>query len=148
MSMVIDCSVVLAWCLADESNRTADAAVQSVVENGAVVPGIWWYEVRNVLVVNERRSRLSRADTEAILQDLRDLGITLDHEHDEPALLELARQQRLSAYDAAYLEVAQRREFPLCTLDGRLQRAAAAVGITAWQATQEAPCCDPPCPDA
>ena len=134
MDMVVDCSVVLAWCLADEASRVADAALERVADHGAVVPAIWWYELRNALVVNERRGRLDEADTQAILADLRDIPITLDLEHDEIAMLDIARRSEVSVYDAAYVEVARRRALPLCTLDTHLRRAAEAAGVQLWHA--------------
>ncbi len=124
--IVLDNSIVLSWCLADESNPVAERAMQLVVARGAVVPGIWWYELRNALVVNERRGRLDAADTGATLADLRAMHISIDHDHDEGVILELSRQHELSVYDAAYLEVAQRRSLRLASLDKRLCRAALA----------------------
>ncbi len=127
--LVIDNSVVLAWCLADEDNAIADEAMEAVIEHGAIVPGIWWYELRNALVVNERRGRLEPADTQATLTDLQELGIAIDHDHDSGILLSLARTQDLSIYDAAYLEVAGRRGLALASLDAPLRAAAIRVGI-------------------
>ena len=123
--IVIDNSIVLAWCLAGESDPIADHAMEIAVDHGAVVPGIWWYELRNALVVDERRGRLDAADTQAMLADLREMPIAIDSDHDEGAVLNLARAHALSVYDAAYLEVAQRRALPLATLDRRLCEAAA-----------------------
>ena len=65
--IVLDNSVVLTWCLADEHHPIAERAMQLVIEQGAVVPGIWWYELRNALMVNERRGRLSAADSRSTL---------------------------------------------------------------------------------
>ncbi len=101
-----------------------------VVEYGAVVPGIWWYELRNALVMNERRGRLSAADTAATLADLRQLRISLDQAHDGSVVVALARVHNLSVYDGAYLEVALRRTLPIASLDKRLLQAAAALKIT------------------
>jgi len=129
VKIVLDNSVVLAWCMADESNPTAEAAMQAVTEHGGVVPVLWWYEIRNALVVNERRGRLTSADTHATLTDLRKLGFEIDHDHDEGLVLELARRHELSVYDAAYLEVAHRRNLPLASLDKKLCRAAQAAGV-------------------
>jgi predicted nucleic acid-binding protein len=42
----------------------------------------------------------------------------------------LDRSQRISAYDAAYLELAMRRGLPLAALDGKLEAAARAVGVS------------------
>ena len=127
--IVIDNSVVLCWCLADESDPMADKAMRRVVDDGAVVPGIWWYELRNALIVNERRRRLDAADTVAILTDLGEMSISVDQEHDDVTILSLARQHALSVYDAAYIEIALRRGLPLASFDRRLGQAAAARHI-------------------
>jgi len=63
------------------------------------------------------------------LTDLRKLGFEIDHDHDETVVLALARRHELSVYDAAYLEVAQRRSLSLASLDSKLCRAAQAAGI-------------------
>lgn len=130
MPIVVDNSVVLSWCLADESDPAADRAMQRVVDDGAFVPGIWWYELRNALVVNERRGRLEISDTVAILTDLREMSISVDRDHDDGVLFSLARQHDLAVYDAAYVEVALRRGLPMASLDQQLRRAAAACHVT------------------
>jgi predicted nucleic acid-binding protein len=93
------------------------------------VPALWWFEVRNALAVNERRGRLGEADTAAFLRALARLSIGFDRSPDEAALLALARRHRLTVYDAAYLELAQREGLPLATLDAALRDAAAASGV-------------------
>jgi predicted nucleic acid-binding protein len=93
------------------------------------VPTLWWFEVRNTLIVNERRGRLTEADTHALLHGLSRLGLVVDHAPDEALVLALARRHRLTVYDAAYLELAQRRHLPLATLDKALLTAARAGGI-------------------
>ena len=110
--------------------------MQLVIDHGAVVPGIWWYELRNALVVNERRGRLGAADSRSTLADLREMRITIDHEHDEALLLDLSRQHELSVYDAAYLEVALRLGLPLASLDQRLCEAASACDIALLEEDQ------------
>ena len=99
------------------------------VERGAVVPGIWRYELWNALVVNERRGRLSAEDARQTLADLAEMRIEHDGAHDESRLLALARRWRLSAYDAAYVEVAARRQLAIATLDNRLAEAATGTDI-------------------
>ena len=128
--IVLDNSVVLAWCLADENAQIAKRAMQLAAAHGAVVPRIWWYEVRNALVVNEWRGRLNAADTRATLADIGELQIEVDHDHDESLLLNISRTHHLSVYDAAYLEVAGRRGLALASLDRRLRRAAGAAQVT------------------
>lgn len=129
-AIVLDNSVVLSWCLQDEREPLAERAMDRVVEHGAVVPHIWWYELRNALVMNERRGRLGPADTVSTLADLRQLRISFDQAHDENVVIALARAQHLSVYDAAYLEVALRRTLPIASLDKRLRQAAAALKIS------------------
>ena len=113
-ALVLDCSIVLAWCLEDEQNPFAERAMQITTERGAIVPGIWWYELRNALVVNERRGRLSAGDTRATLADLEDMSIARDIDHNDDSVLDLSRRHGLSVYDAAYLEVAVRPGTATC----------------------------------
>ena len=119
--------------MADEEEPTATGAMQYVVEEGGVTPCIWWYELRNALLVNERRGRISPQQMSDTLADSLSLGISIDDQHDEALLLELARQYELSVYDAAYLEVAFRRGLALATLDRRLCEAAEPMGIAVFQ---------------
>jgi predicted nucleic acid-binding protein len=93
------------------------------------VPGVWWFEVRNSLVVNERRGRLSETETAAFLRNLAQLSIHIDRDPAEASVLSLARQHRLTVYDAAYLELAQREGLALATLDTALRQAASAIGV-------------------
>ena len=132
-SIVVDNSVFLAWCLADGEEPTASGAMQQVAEAGGGAPRIWWYELRNALLVNERRGRIFSQQVSATLADSLALGISMDDQHDESRLLEIARRYELSVYDAAYLEVAFRRGFPLATLDPRLREAAQATGVAVVQ---------------
>ena len=134
--VVLDNSIVLSWCLADEGVPVAERAMRLAIEDGAVVPGIWWYELRNALVVNERRGRLDAEDTRSTLADLRELRIAIDHDHDESVLLDLSREHKLSVYDAAYLEVALRRALPLASLDQRLCTAATACHVALLEEDQ------------
>ena len=99
------------------------------VEHGAVVPGIWRYELWNALIVNERRGRLSAEDARQTVADLAEMHIEHDGARDESRLLALARRWRLSAYDAAYLEVAARRQLAIATLDNRLAKAATGADV-------------------
>ncbi len=129
MPIVIDCSVLLAWSLAEEEEDAATEAIRRIVETGAVVPQIWWYELRNALLMNERRGRIAPQQMANMLADIMALGIEVDGEHDETGMLALARRHSLTVYDAAYLEVAFRRSLPLATFDRQLAGAAAAEGV-------------------
>ena len=133
ISLVIDTSVVVCWCMLDEDHALADRAMELTLRNGAVVPGIWWHEVRNALLSNERRGRIDAEHTRARLADLRDMRISHDRDHDDRVILDLARRHRLSVYDASYVETALRRSLPLASLDRRLCEAATASGATLVQ---------------
>ena len=127
---VLDSSVTMAWVLRDEQSAQADAALEQVAKIGGIAPALWWVEVRNVLVIAERRGRLTQEDTATAVQAIDALGIHLDHAPDNASLLRLARTHGLSAYDALYLELAVRQQRPLATLDHKLHAAAQAEGIT------------------
>jgi predicted nucleic acid-binding protein len=132
MPVVIDASVAIAWSLEDEGGEHADRVAALVEESGAVVPQLWGLEVANVLLMAERRNRITKAFVQAVLADLRDLPIDVDPETFGRAgseILELARVHSLSVYDAAYLELALRRGLPLATQDKSLLMAAAAAGV-------------------
>jgi len=129
MPVVIDNSVFMAWCMGDENDPTANNTMLRVIEEGGVVPRIWWYELRNALLMNERRGRISQQQVADTLADSQALGISFDDGHDEVQVLDLARRFELTVYDSAYLEVALRRSLPLATLDDRLRKAAETIGV-------------------
>jgi len=122
--LVVDCSTVLAWAFDDEFGEQADRAMLLAAERGIVAPAIWWYEVRNTLIVAERRKRLGPSRIRAVLEALTELRPVFDFDHEDDAIVNLANVHGLSIYDAAYLEVAERRALPLATLDQSLLRAA------------------------
>lgn len=129
MAFVIDTSVIAAWLLPDEMPPAALEALARLEQSGAFAPAILWYEVRNLLITNERRGRLTEAQADAALSRVTMLPITLDHAPDSVATINLARAHRLTIYDASYLELALRRGIALVTLDAALARAAAARGV-------------------
>lgn len=87
------------------------------------------FEIRNVLIVNERRGRLTEDQSARFLQNLKRLPIEIDHACEDARLLPLARKHRLTVYEASYLELAVRKSLPLATLDADLERAARAEGV-------------------
>jgi predicted nucleic acid-binding protein len=129
MSLVLDSSVVGCWCFPDEASPIADAAFDQLGADEAIVPVLWWFEVRNVLVINERRGRIDPPGSGAFLADLERLPIHLDRQPNSEAVLALARAHRLTVYDAAYLELALRTDAPLATLDQQLAHAARAAQV-------------------
>jgi predicted nucleic acid-binding protein len=95
------------------------------------VPAIWPLEVANVLLVSERRQRLTQAQTTRFVELLQALPITVDRgQKGLDSLLALGREHKLSAYDAAYLELATRLGLALATQDARLSAAAIAIGVS------------------
>ncbi|MGR0221064.1 type II toxin-antitoxin system VapC family toxin [Agromyces sp. ZXT2-6] len=98
-------------------------------EGGGIVPVTWEYEVANVLALAERRGRLTEAESARRSTLLRALPIHVVRDLDPGALLDTARRHVLSAYDAAYLLVAEREGLPLATRDSALSSAANAAGI-------------------
>lgn len=122
----------MAWCFGDQADAYTYAVLDGLRTSEALVPSIWPLEVANALVVAERRKRLPEADTSKFLAFLDDLPVVVDQETTRRALgpiLSLAREQNLSSYDAAYLELAMRQGLPLATRDEGLKKAARAVGV-------------------
>lgn len=122
------------WCFGDGSTGDlayAERVMDSLVTAPASVPLIWKLEVTNVLVRGERLRVITANQSTAFLATLRNLPIIIDVEGIERAwsdTLNLARKHRLSAYDAAYLELAMRKQLPLATLDADLRKAAKRAG--------------------
>lgn len=132
---ILDNSVAMAWGFEDEAEPYAKALLDLMPTARAYVPSLWPLEVANALLVGERRRRISPADTAKFLSLLGAFPITVDDETTAKAwgdTLGLARAHHLSAYDAAYLELAMRRGLPLATLDSKLKDAAAALGVALY----------------
>lgn len=131
LRFVIDNSVVAAWLLA-EANPVADAILGGMAAHEPLAPALWPLELANVLVVAERRGRLSAADLIRFRDDVQALGIRIVPEPPGRVLgdvLDLARAEGLTSYDAAYLDLAIRERAPLATVDRRLRDAALRRGI-------------------
>ena len=133
--MSLNSSIALTWCFEDEASPETDRLFERVRDDGAVVPGLWYLEVANVLLQAERRGRIGRADVARRLMLISDLPIATDQETTRRAwheTLSLARAENLTAYDAAYLELAERRGLPLMTRDNDLGAAAKRLGVTVF----------------
>jgi predicted nucleic acid-binding protein len=124
----LDASAALAWVLPEDSPAAKQAWARTATDT-AVVPALWWFELRNGLTVNERRGRITEGETTRFLRRLAKLLIATDDAPDEQRLMALARRHRLTVYDAAYLELALRENVPLATLDAPLGAAARAEGV-------------------
>ncbi len=133
MTYVVDPSLALAWLLPDEHNQEAEV-IRQEIENGADawIPVHWWLEVGNALLMAERRGRITAEQATQALTLLDSLSLEEDEETAEqiPArTFSLARKHRLTLYDAAYLELAQRRGASLASFDSQLLDAAAKEGV-------------------
>lgn len=129
MALACDVSAILGLVLEDEDAAYAEAVIEAIGADEALVPTLFWFELRNVLIVSERRKRITREDTALFLADLALLSIDVDDAPRETTVLTLARQHKLTVYDAAYLELAQRKHLPLATLDADLAKAARKIGV-------------------
>ena len=133
MDWVIDSSIALAWALPDERSKEAERFLSRVsIQSVLWVPALWWYEVANALLMAQRRKRLTEAGRIRLMELYRKLPIRTDMMLDSDIMWRfhtLALEYNLSAYDAAYLELAQRRGLGLATVDHHLHGAAQKAGI-------------------
>lgn len=132
MRFVLDASVALVWHFTDEGGDKAEYIAQRAFDGGVIVPQHWFIEVANGLVRGERRQRSTPENSARYLDQLNDFDVAIDVlEVDRVAsvLVPLARLERLSVYDAAYLELASRLQVALATLDGPLSAAARRLNI-------------------
>ena len=133
MEWVLDSSVALALSLPDEKSNEVDVFFNGLGARDLFwVPALWWYEIANALISAQRRKRLTEGDRNRLTELFRMLPIQTDTVPDAEAMYRfqsLAIDHGLSAYDAAYLELAQRRGIGLATLDQRLRSACASAGI-------------------
>jgi predicted nucleic acid-binding protein len=135
--LVLDASVALAWCFKNEATAAADTVLERLATETASVPAIWHLEIANVLVMSERRRRITPANSTEFIALLETLVIVVDEQTPARAftrVLDLAREERLTAYDAAYLELAMRLGLPLASKDGDLCDAAERLGVSVLRA--------------
>jgi predicted nucleic acid-binding protein len=130
--VVVDASVALAWCFPDEGSDYADQVLVSLKRQSITVPAVWSLEIANGVLVGERRKRLQNREIQRFVALLEGLSIWEDAQTVSKIVshvLPLASRYSLSAYDAAYLELAIRQKAPLATLDSRLREAAIQAGV-------------------
>jgi predicted nucleic acid-binding protein len=132
-AFVLDCSAALPWVFQDEASPATDRLLDELTTGAeAWVPALWHLELGNVLLVAQRRRRIDQAGVEAFLTRLEVFSILVDADtvaHAWSKTLDLALLHQLSTYDAAYLELALRRNLPLATLDDALIRTAGIAGV-------------------
>jgi predicted nucleic acid-binding protein len=132
MSLVIDSSDTLAWIFSDEINQATRRMLDLVTDSGAWVPVIWPLEIDNCLQTAVRHGRIKTSFRDAALADLACMDIKIDTETNNYAwstTMQLSQQFKHTLYDACYLELARRKNFPLASLDRELRAAAEALGV-------------------
>jgi len=132
VNFVLDASVALSWCFEDEGGEYALRVLDALRSSEAVVASLWPLEIANGLAVAERRGRLDSAAAARFTELVLALPIAVEPSSRASGLRfahRMARARSLSAYDAAYLDLALRHGIPLATLDARLREAAEAEGV-------------------
>jgi predicted nucleic acid-binding protein len=132
-AFIVDCSVAMTWVFKDEATPATTNLLRRLATEAMVVPAHWFLEVANVLVMAERKGRITVAESAQFLTLLNKLEIRIDglvftlaFDH----VSSLARTHLLSSYDAAYLDLALRMGLPLASLDEPLRQAAEKLGIS------------------
>lgn len=137
MTFIADASVAVGWVHPAQVTRQTAAMLDAIAEGATLeVPALWPLEVANALIVLVRRRKLTDDERQAGLGWLRGLRLRVDHDMAHLAfsrLSELAAAYQLSVYDAAYLELAQRRTLVLGCKDGPLRKAARRAGVSLWE---------------
>ncbi len=129
-AFVLDCSVTISWFMPDESSDFN--FLDQVADGGAIVPSLWSLEIGNVLLIAERKTRITLEQRQKALHILTELPIIVDtmtSNHAWLETMELAERYNLTLYDASYLELSLRRSLPLATFDKSLKKAAELSGV-------------------
>lgn len=130
MPFVLDASIAMAWCFVDEATKETEAVLDRLADDPAIVPAVWEFEVANVLLVGERRGRLTEAQAARFVSLLSTLPINVSPVAPPiTTTLAIGRLHELSAYDAAYFILAARDGVPLASQDRRLCAAARTAGV-------------------
>lgn len=132
MSFVVDASIVAAWLLPDESNELAERARLAMISEDALAPDLLRHEIRNILVIADRRNRVTAEGVANLLARLRHVPLRVMDMKDDLQIVQLAKEHRLSAYDATYLALAIAENLPLVTLDKKLDVAARTTGLRSF----------------
>ena len=131
-ALVLDASVALSWCFDDKATAATREVLVRLDKDTAVAPSLLLLEVANVLVLAERKKRISPGGTAEFIDLIDKLAIEIEEQTSARVLhdvLNLARGEALTAYDASYLELAMRLGLPLASKDVALRRAASRLGV-------------------
>jgi predicted nucleic acid-binding protein len=130
-SIVVDASIAASWLFKDERGERSATALTALENAVGLVPQLWHYEMRNLMLTAARRGRLSPMEAAMRVRGLADLPLETDGTPDLQATFDLSVKHDLTFYDGLYLELAYRRRAALATMDRRLLAAAQAEGV-AW----------------
>lgn len=136
-TLVIDASATAPIVLDDEANDIIAEVAEAIALGSCIAPGNWPWEMSNIIWKTLRAKRIKKFEVDLIRKSLETFGVEIDHESMTAALdstLDVAIAHNLTAYDAAYLELAIRRKASLASLDAALRRAAVAEGIKVYPA--------------
>lgn len=131
-SFILDCSMTMSWCFSDEATPESMKVQDQLVSESAIVPAHWFLEVSNVLAMAEKRKRITMADADQFLGQIATLDIQVDSYVASKhcfELISLCRTYGLTAYDAAYLDLAIRLQIPIASHDSALRKAVASLGM-------------------
>jgi predicted nucleic acid-binding protein len=138
-SFVADASVAIAWVHPAQATSETEAMLDRLAAGDSlVVPALWPLEVANALTILRRRRKLTPDEARNAIEIIRELPVVIDHEAATIAftqLVDLASEHELTIYDAAYIELAARRQLPLASNDVRMKQAAIRSGVDLWQRT-------------
>lgn len=129
---VLDASLALAWALPDEASTYSDAVLGQVAASGALVPGLWPHEMANGLLMAQKRRRYTTAQRMVFIEELLRLPIEVERRGMREILdgqAALAERYALTAYDAAYIDLALRSGAALATQDKAMKAAARKAGV-------------------
>jgi predicted nucleic acid-binding protein len=129
MRFVLDASLAASWFLPDEASPVTNALLDRLVESEAAVPSLFRHEMRNLMLLAHRRGRLSRAKLHKVIAELGAAPVRDRGPGDDDEIVDLAMKHDLTAYDAAYLDLALRERLPLATLDRKLAAATPAENV-------------------
>lgn len=130
MTFVLDASIAAGWFLPDEENEAAESLIRALAAGPALVPSLFWFEIRNLFVIAERRGRLNPGAALAMTLRLRALPLTDGGTGNDVSIVNLSLRHGLSAYDASYVELARSNGMPLATSDRKMAAVARAEGIS------------------
>lgn len=129
MALVIDASIAAIWFLPDENDDRADDILDRLRHENAVVPSLFWFEIRSILIKAHKRSRLDEAGLRRAILHLRNLPVDDHGSGNDGLILSLCLKEGLTAYDASYLALAMEKDIPIVTADHALEAAAARNGV-------------------